>query len=176
MKKPIDSLTKYKRIYSGELIIIAIIGLVLSVLFFANVIKVADWKKWLFTIITFIGGFWVWIDFVWTIKSPKKRKKNCLLDKILLLPNASILIILDLISLIKLAQDPNWVGFGNSNFFGMLIGSALLYISVVYIFEGIYHYFVIHPMAYEMIEEENKELELENKKQENIASVDTKGK
>lgn len=172
-KKKLDELTKCKLFYSGELIIIAIIAIVLGALFLASIIKVADWKKWLFTLLTLVGGLWAIYEFVWTLKSEKKRKRSCLLDKILLLPNGVFLIGLDIYALVRLAQDKAWTGDRGFNYFAAVIGGALIYLGAVYIFEGIYHWFKIHPLVYEMMEEDKEkeepkeDIKLENDTKEN---------
>ena len=85
MKKKIDELTKMKLIYSGELFLFAIVGAVLGTLFIVDVIHVKDWKKWVFTILTLIGGIYFVVDLIWSIVSKKKRKKVSLFDKITLI-------------------------------------------------------------------------------------------
>lgn len=152
-KKKLDDLTQCKLIYSGELLIFAVVFVVLGLLFLFGVIKVADWKKWFFTILTLVGGIWVFIDFFWTLKSEKKRKKNSLLDKVLLLPNGAIIFVIDIFTLVMLIKDPSWTGFYGVNFFQYLIGGAVLYCALVLGFEAIYHYFHIHPMVYQILEE-----------------------
>lgn len=153
-KKKMNDLTKCKLIYSGELLFFALLAITLGVLFVIAIIKVSDWKKWLFTIITLGGGIWAITDFVWTLKSEKKRKKNCLLDKIILLPNAAALIGLDIYALVNLIKDNSWTGNNGVPFFQYVIGGALIYVGVVFLFEAIYHWFVIHPLVIEAAEEE----------------------
>lgn len=161
MKKEVDSLTTYKRIFCGELLIMGVIFLVIGLLFIFGIIQVQDWKKWTFTILTLGGGFWLIIDLIWTLKSEKRRKKNALIDKFLTLPSGLAMIVLDIIALIHLIQDPTWIGFNDINFFQYVIGGNITFVSLVFIFEGIYHYFVIHPAVYEIMEEEKKEAEKE---------------
>ena len=141
---------------------------VLGILFLCNIINVADWKKWAFTLVTFFGGIWIFVDLIWTLKSPSKRKKNCLLDKIILIPNGLALIGLDTFALIKLIKDPSWTNIGDVNFFQYLIGSAILYVALVFLFEAIYHWYHVHPLVYEMIEEDEK------KEQEESVPEETK--
>ena len=154
MKKKMDELTKSKLIYTIELIAFSLVAITLGILFLLGIIKVLDWKKWVFSIVTLIGGIWAIIDFIWTIKSEKKRKKNSLLDKILLLPSALTLIVLDIICLINLIQNKDFTGFNNINIFKYEIGIALLYVGVVFIIEAIYHWYHPHPL---LQEEDKKE-------------------
>lgn len=178
MKKKMDELKKMKLIYSGELFIFVVVALVLGVLFLTNVISVKDWKKWAFSIITLLGGIWLIVDFIWTLVSKKRRAKNCLLDKILVVPSALSLFVLDIYALVHLIPVPSWTGNG---FFKYEIGIALCYLSVVYLVQAIYHLFVPHPSIVEAIEEEKAEAErerlealkkaeeLNEKKEENIS-------
>lgn len=168
MKKKLDELTKYKLVYSGELLFFAIVMALLCFLFAFGIIPVKDWKKWLFTILTLVGGIWMIVDFVWTLKSEKKRKKNSLIDKIILVPSGLALLGLDIYALVNLAKDTTWCMIGDINFFQVEISCALGYVAIVYIFMAIYHWFNIHPMVNEMMEEDKKEKEIqENTKEEN---------
>lgn len=160
MTKKMDELTKAKLIYTIELIAFSLIAITLGILFLLGIIKVLDWKKWAFTIITLIGGCWAVIDFIWTIKSEKKRKKNSLLDKILLLPSALTLIVLDIICLINLIKDKDFTGFDNVNIFKYEIGIALIYVAIVFIIEAIYHWY--HPLPLLLEEDKKEETEKEN--------------
>ena len=54
MKKKMDDLTKAKLIYSGEILLFAIIFLVLGILFLVKIIDVQDYKKWL----SILLGWW----------------------------------------------------------------------------------------------------------------------
>lgn len=159
MKKKLDELTKYKLIYSGELLIFAVIMTVLAFLFGFGIIPIRDWKKWLFSILTLIGGIWMIIDFIWTIRSEKKRKRSCMIDKIILVPSGLTLLGLDIYALVNLIINPEWCMIGEINFFQVEITCAIGYVAIVYYFEAIYHWFKIHPMVYEMIEEEKQQEE-----------------
>ncbi|MCQ2742768.1 MAG: hypothetical protein MJ239_05685 [Bacilli bacterium] len=162
-----DDLTKAKLIYSGELLVFAIAATVLGILFIVHVISVADWKKWAFTCVTLLGGCWCVTDFIWTLVSPKKRAKNSLLDKILLLPNGVALIGLDIFALISLIQDPSRTDL--DQFFQIEIGVALLYIAVVYVIEGIYHYFKPHPSILEAVKEDEENEEANEESEESTS-------
>ena len=90
-KKKLDDLTKAKLIYSGELLIFSIIVIVLGILKITNVLNISKsskiWYTYFFVILTFCGGIWFVVDFIWTLKSEKRRKKSSLVDKITLLPD-----------------------------------------------------------------------------------------
>ena len=143
MKKKIDELTKMKLIYSGELFLFAIVGAVLGTLFIVDVIHVKDWKKWVFTILTLIGGIYFVVDLIWSIVSKKKRKKVSLFDKITLAPSGLTLFCLDIYALINLIKDPTWTG-ANGNFFRYEIGIALCYIAIIYIATSVQAMHVFH--------------------------------
>ena len=173
MKKKIDELTKMKLIYSGELFLFAIVGAVLGTLFIVDVIHVKDWKKWVFTILTLIGGIYFVVDLIWSIVSKKKRKKVSLFDKITVAPSGLTLFCLDIYALINLIKDPSWTG-ANGNFFRYEIGIALCYIAVIYIAQGIFHLYKPHPSIIEAIEEEKREKEKQLEQEKLSALEDEK--
>lgn len=146
-KKKLDELTKSKLIYSGELLFFSILFLVLAILILLGIIPVKDWKKIAFTYVTLIGGFLLIGDFIWLLCSKKRRAKNPLIDKILVLPSATFLIGYDLYVLIS----------NNDSFIATVMGSVFIYLSVIYLFQSIYHYFVPHPLLLESDEEDKKE-------------------
>ena len=84
---------KTKLIYSGEFILIALVFLVLGILEILKVIVIGTNFQLIFKILTLVGATWLVTDFLWTLLSKKRRKKNCLLDKILNLPIPLFLII-----------------------------------------------------------------------------------
>ena len=149
-KKKLDDLTKSKLIYSGELLIFGIIFAILGILILVGTINVRDWKKTAFTWVTLFGGFILYGDFFWVLFSKKRRKKNSLLDKILVLPSATFLIGYDLYVLIS--GDDSWIPY--------VMGTIFVYLAFVYVFESIYHWFVTHPYLLE--DEEKSEKELQN--------------
>lgn len=162
MKKKLDDLTKAKLIYSGELLLFAVIFVVIGVLFITQIIAVKDYKKWLFPIITLLGAIWVLVEFIWALASPKKRAKVCLLDKILLLPSSLTFLVCDTYVLIVLMINPTTTEL--DVFFPLYIGITLCYLSAVYLFQGIYHYF--KPLKLLVDAAEADRLEAEKEKQE----------
>ena len=94
--KNLSEETKTKLVYSGELIIIAIVFLVLGILKIVDVMKYNEQRRLIFNYITLVGGVWVISDFIWMLLSKKRRAKNCLLDKILNLPLGIYLLIFDI--------------------------------------------------------------------------------
>lgn len=144
-------------IYSGELLVFAIVFAVLGILIMLEVIGVKDWKKYVFTFLTLIGGLWPIADFIWCLASKKHREKNSMVDKCLLLPVPLCLIPLDIWILVQ--------GIDNveANVFRFGISIPLLYFSLVYIFQAVYHYFNPIPMLLE--EEEEKKEDIETKEE-----------
>lgn len=153
---------KYKKIFCGELLLFGVIFLVLGILFLTDCIEVKEWKYWVFPILTLLGGTWLIIDLVWMIKSKKRQEKNSFIDKILPLPCAVVVIGFDIYFLINnsLIGDASY-----DLLFRTVIGTALSYYSLVYLFEGIYHYFKPSKSLIHAFEEDNKkeEQKAENK-------------
>ncbi len=136
MKKKLDALTKAKLIYSGELIIIAIVFLVVAILKFTNVIPYDATRHLVLNWITLFGGTWVIVDFVWALLSKKRRPKISLLDKTLHLPAGIYLVTFDLFCIITRPDNPMVYRCG--------FPIAISYLCLCYIFEGIYHFY--HPI------------------------------
>ena len=152
MKKNLDALTKAKLIYSGELIIIAIVFLVIAILKFTGVIGYNATRHLVLNWITIFGGTWVIVDFFWGLLSKKRRPKISLLDKALHLPAGIYLVVFDLFCIITRPEDPMIFRCG--------FPIAISYLCLCYIFEGIYHFY--HPVpaildAVMEVEEEPKD-------------------
>ena len=75
-KKKMSIETKTKLVYSIELSIIAVIFIVVATLELVGVIHFREWALIGFNWLTLFGGLWMIADFVWTLVSEKKRKKN----------------------------------------------------------------------------------------------------
>lgn len=136
MKKKLDALTKAKLIYSGELIIIAIIFLVIAILKITKVIPTNATRHLVINWITLFGGLWVITDFIWALVSKKRRPKISLLDKCLHLPAGLYMVTFDLYCIISQTKDENILRFG--------FPIAIMYLCASYIFEGFYHFY--HPI------------------------------
>ena len=106
-------------------------------------------RRIVFNWITIFGGAWVLTDFFWGFFSMKRRQRICLLDKALALPIAIFMITFDFISLIAKPE--------NIDFYIYSIGAAFLYISAIYFFQAIYHYYKPIPGLLDDLEEEEKE-------------------
>jgi len=174
MKKKIDDLTKAKLIYSGELVIFALLFLVLGLLFILQVIGVASYKKWLFPILTLAGAIWVIIDLVWTLLSPKRKAKSSLIDKWLVVPSALVFIGCDSYVLTALIINPSTTSL--DVFFPLYIGITILYLSGVYLFESIYHFYRPLPALIEAIKEDEKSSDNEVKNEDDDSLFDEKNK
>ncbi|MFA7032258.1 MAG: hypothetical protein WC201_01685 [Bacilli bacterium] len=174
MKKKIDDLTKAKLMYSGELAIFAILFLVLGLLFILKIIGVANYKKWLFPILTLAGAIWVIIDLVWTLLSPKKKAKSSLIDKWLVLPSALVFLGCDSYVLTALIINPSTTSL--DVFFPLYIGITLLYLSGIYVFESIYHFYRPVPALINAVKEDEKALDEDEKKKNSSSFTDKENK
>ena len=141
--------TKVKLIYSGELMIFAILFLVLGILKITNVMRYNETRRIVFNWITIFGGAWGIIDFIWAISSKKRQQRISLVDKFTLLPLAIFIIVYDLICFI-VKPEPH-------TFYQIMLGSAFIYVAVVYIFQSIYHFYRPIPGLFDDEEEEQKE-------------------
>lgn len=148
-----DGLKKYKRLYSGELLVFSILFLILGILFLTGVIAVADWKRWAFAILTMLGGAWISFDFAWCLVSKKRRAKQAMIDKVLAVLMAFPVLVFDI-----LAFSMGWVTSDEGVlYFRYVLGVALTYYGAVYLFEAIYHYYRPVPALLEAYEEEKAE-------------------
>ena len=164
---------KNKLIYSGELILFAIVFLVLGILELVRVINLSDRFQLIFKIITLVGATWIITDFVWTLLSEKRRANYGLLDKIMLLPLACYLIGFDIAGFV-VARPYEYYQIG--------VPIAFFYLACVYTFQGIYHYYNPVPILMKAIEEEiaekekaaQAEIQEETKPEEPVQEEETK--
>ena len=134
---------KVKVVYSVELGIFSALFAVLGALILSGIISVADWKRIAFSYVTLAGGAWLIIDWIWMLASPKRRAKNSMFDKIVVLPVALAVIVFDIIVFAKgLVHIPE--GQATSPAFRYFIGSDLVYLCLVYIAQIFYHW--KHPL------------------------------
>ena len=133
MKKKMDPLTKVKLIYSGELMIFAIVFLVLAILKFTQVMKTNASRLTVFNWITLFGGAWMIADFLWALIDKKRQKRIAMIDKFLTLPAGLYLIVYDLYCLIK--QPPLT---GRACTYGVPV--IFTYFFLIYTFQAIYHF------------------------------------
>ncbi len=131
-KQPMEPLKKVKLMLLVEYLIFAALFLVLGVLFLTDVIKVAEWKRYAFTYVTLVGGIWILTDFFWCLFSPKRKAKNSMVDKWIVLPVGFALVSFDIFAITQ--------GCAESLPYRWFIGIDLCYLAAVYIFESIYHW------------------------------------
>ena len=124
--------TRFKLFYSGELILIAIVFLVLGILELLKVIVLSDNFQLFFRILTLVGASWLTFDFFFTLLNKKRRKNKGMLDKSLMLPLAIYLYSFDIAGFV--VNRPY-------EYYQIGVPMAFFYISCVYIFQGIYHFF-----------------------------------
>ncbi len=145
---------KVKLIYSGELLIFAIVFLVIGILQLLAVIKLSVRFQLIFKILTLCGATWMVADFIWVLVSPKRKKKNCIMDKAMMLPLALYLYTFDIVGFILRP------GYG---YYQVGVPAVFIYICCVYTFQSIYHYFKPTPAILEAIAEIQKADEEETK-------------
>lgn len=138
---------KIKLIYSGELLLFTVVFLVLGILELLAVIKLSERFQLIFKIVTLVGATWLVVDFVWVLLSPKRKAKNAIMDKAMMLPLAVYLYVFDILGFVL---KP---GYG---YYQIGVPIVFFYIACAYAFQGIYHYYNPTPMVLEMIEEANK--------------------
>lgn len=172
-----ELLKKSKLIYSGELLAFSVIFLVIGFLKFFSVIPTDILRTTIIAFITILGSTWIIVDFIWTLVSKKRRAKNPLIDKILVLPIAFYMITFDTLVFVNWMDRLEW----GVDFYRIGFSVVLFYAAAVFIFQAIYHFFVVHPLILESLndaireaeeqerlEQEAKEkAELEAKEQEN---------
>lgn len=141
---------KIKLIYSGELLAFAVVFIVLGILELLKVIKLSDRFQLIFKIVTLVGATWLVVDFVWVMLSPKRKAKNAIMDKAMMLPLALYLYVFDILGFIL---KP---GYG---YYQVGVPAAFFYIACAYAFQGFYHYYHPVPSVIEIIEESKKETE-----------------
>lgn len=145
-KEKMSEEKKTKLIYSGELLIFAVIFFVLGLLILLNVIHLSDRWRRIFTWVTIFGSSYLIFDFLWSVLSKKRRKKVSLLDKCLSLPLGLFLIPIDIISFVT-SFSKDYV------YYQTVMVILFFYITVIYIFEAVYHYY--HPIP-GLLEDEDK--------------------
>lgn len=164
MKEKMSIEKKTKLIYSGELILIALVAFTIGLLKILGVIDTKPTRLLVYNIITLAGGAFFIITGIRVIISKRARAKTSLLDKLLAMPVSLYLIAFDIICFVKGdAIDYDFVKYS--------IAIVLFYVAAIYIFEGIYHYHHLTPQLIEAIKEEEEELNKE--KTEKIKSEET---
>ena len=147
---------KTKLIYSGELMIFAILFAVIATLEILGIIGKREIMLTIYNWITIFGGAWLIIDCIWVICSKKRRAKNCLLDKIMLVPLGIYLIAYDILCFCNYPL----FGLEFNAFRRLMMSIAFFYLAAAYLFQSIYHYFRPIPAIIQAIEEEKRAKEM----------------
>lgn len=162
MKKKLTTEQKSILAYSLELLILGVVFLVLGAFKMTGIIGHNDTRRVVFNWITLVGGTIGIGDFIWFCFSKRRRARNFFPDKVAVLALAIFMITYDLICLID--------GNPSEDFCKYMLGSAITYVGVIYIFQGIYHYFKPVPGYLEDIRKAIAEDEANEKaKQEALA-------
>ncbi|MCR4879380.1 MAG: hypothetical protein K5906_00265 [Bacilli bacterium] len=135
--KKLDDLTKVKLIYSGELIVIAIVALVIGILQLSNVITIKELFRNIFNWVTIFGGPIFIIHTLYSFINKEKRKKFEYFDKLTTLPLIIYILVIDIICFVNYGSMPQ-------EFYQTYIPIALVALGVIYLAQGIYHWF--HPL------------------------------
>lgn len=157
---------KTKLIYSGELMLFAILFLVLATLEVLNIIGKRHIMLDIFNFVTIAGGTWMLVDFFWVLFSKKRRAKNSLLDKTMLVPMGIYLITFDIICFTKMYPFPE----AEDGFRRLMMGIGFYYLGVIYLFQSFYHYFIPVPSLIKAIEDAYK-AEQEEMEKEKLAAL-----
>lgn len=144
---------KTKLIYSGELMIFAILFAVVATLEVLGIIGKNETMLTIYNWITIFGGTWLIVDFFWVLFSKKRRAKNSLLDKAMLVPLGIYVIAYDILCF---AGHPLF-GLEYNEFRRMMMAIGFYYLAAAYLFQSIFHYFHPIPAIVEAIEEEKRE-------------------
>ena len=121
-------------IYSVELIALSVIFLTVALLEIFRVIPITTRHHIIFNFVSLLGGIWLVTDFVWASFSSKRKKRISYLDKILHLPLGLYLISFDIIMFV------HWNVLAYEVYLYGMTG-AFIYISICYMFEGVFHLF-----------------------------------
>lgn len=152
-KEPMPLIKKAKLIYSGELLIFAAIFLAVGFLKVFGVIPNGDTKLLIYNIITILGGIWFIIDLIWSLASPKRRLKVSLVDKFIMIPMSLYILVFDIICIV---QRISGIAY-NDDFIRITIACIFFYVTLVYIFQAIYHYYKPVPMMQKYFEQLNED-------------------
>lgn len=156
-KMPIEK--KAKLIYSGELLFISIVFIVISILVLLKILgnKMLVVYNW----VTIFGGAFMIGDFIWLMCSPRRRKRNCIIDKALLVPMGIYLITFDILCFCKVSA------IVDTYLRRVMMAIGFFYLAAVYIFQAIYHWFKPVPGFLDDLEEKEEPVEPEGPQLEN---------
>lgn len=161
---------KVKLIYSGELMIFAIVFLVLGVLKLMGIMPYNEGRRVWFNYLTTAGGIWLITDLIWALVSKKRQKRICLLDKFLNVPLGVYLLIFNIICFTQAKR--------NDEFYVVMMCFAFFYVGCDYLFQSIYHWYNPLPNLMEEAQKIDEEIakeeakENEEKKEDSLKSCD----
>ena len=167
-KQKMSEETKAKLVYSGELVVIALILLVLGILRLTGLRGYNHTMRLVFNIVTTFGAIYGIYNFVSYFVSPKKRAKTSLIDVITVLPITLFLIGFNIycyINVIHLAESA--VTPEIKEICKYCMGGLLVYAGITFMFQGIYHYFKPVPLLYKILEEAEQEEAKEEEEESN---------
>lgn len=151
--KKLSEETKIKLIYSGEILLFAIAFAVLGILQLTEVLVISDTVVNIFKYATLVGSCLMIFLFIRAIQNPEKRKDKAIMaDKISTLILSPYLISVDI--LLLAGQE---VVVANARKF---IAPVFVALSVIYLFQAIYHWF--YPLK-DLFEDDEEEVEKDNK-------------
>ena len=148
---------KVRLIYSGELYLFVLVFLTIGILKLTGVVNTDPLRTSIIAIITTLGSSWLVTDFFWTLKSPKRRERNPLLDKAIMLPLAVYVITFNIICFINWNNRLNW----DLGFYRIGFSCILFYGAIAYAFLGTYYLKRVHPLILENYNEEIAQIEKE---------------
>jgi len=165
-KKKLDDFTKTKLIYSGELIVIAIVLIIIGILQVCNVMNISETFLNIFKFLAIGGACFFTYDITTTFVNPRKREISCLLDKftIIIIPPYTLTISI----MLFIGNEFVW---NNPKLF---IVPLIFYIAAVYIFQGIYHWFFPLKALFEDEEEKKDENVVDTQEPEIVEGEDKK--
>ena len=128
---------------------IAVVLITIGFLRLFDVIPYNESRLLAYNIITLVGVAYIIFDLIFSLSSPKRRARFCLVDKIFPLIASIYLVVFDILVLAKINTDLSFIKYS--------IGLVLLYAGMVSLFLGIYHHFKPSKQLLDAIEEEYQE-------------------
>ena len=172
-KSKLSEETKAKLVYSGELVVIAIVAIVIGILKITNVRPYSQTGRTIFNILTSGGAIFGVYNFISYFVSAKKREKTAFIDIITVLPITLFLIGFNIYCFINywpLAEAD--VTDQMKQLYQWLTGGFLLYAGATFMFQGIYHYYKPVPLLYRILEEAEQQAKEEEEKNNSEETVD----
>lgn len=156
-KKKMSEETKAKLVYSGELVVIALVAIIIGILKLTNIRPYSNTARNIFNIVTSGGAIFGIYNFISYFVSVKKREKTALIDILTVLPITLFLIGFNIYCFITYwpVAEAN-ITDEMKQLYQWLSGGFLIYAGLTFMFQGIYHYFKPIPLLYKILEEANQ--------------------